>query len=72
MKKTLSKVFSLILAIAMTVGVLAGISFSTHAAGADKNGQGVARAINGEGIVLLKNKNSALPLKSGANIAIFR
>ncbi len=71
MRNTFKKVFSLVLALSMIVGVLAGINFSAQAAGADDNGMGVARVLNGEGIVLLKNEDNALPLKKGANIAIF-
>ena len=68
MKKTFSKILTLALILSLTVGVLSGISVS---AVADSNGSGVARALSDEGIVMLKNENNALPLKNGANVAIF-
>ena len=69
MKKVFSKIITFVLVISLVVGVLAGIT--VQASGADMNGGGVARALSDEGIVLLKNESNALPLKNGANIAIF-
>ena len=69
MKKTFSKILTLVLVVCLVIGALSGISVA--ATGADSNGIGVGRAISGEGIVMLKNENNALPLKQGANIAIF-
>ncbi len=69
MNKMFSKILTLVLVVCLAIGALSGISVA--ATGANKNSVGVARALSDEGIVLMKNENNALPLKQGANIAIF-
>lgn len=71
MKKTFSRLFALALIVSIVVSVFSGLTVTVDAAGANKNSGGVARALSDEGIVLMKNENNALPLKQGANIAIF-
>ena len=52
--------------------VIACTIFGTTAHAAEERpGASVARQINDEGIVLLKNENNALPLAKGAGIALF-
>ena len=62
------KVAAAVLAVAVTAASLtfAGISAVPEISSTD-----AARAITSEGLVLLKNKNNALPLKNGAKIALF-
>ncbi len=71
MKRNFNKIFSLVLVLTLVIGIFAGLTVSVQATGANNNGASVARALSDEGIVLLKNDNNALPLKQGANIAIF-
>ena len=60
----------LILVIAVSIILPVTLSSVRVSAKADENGKDVARAIGDEGLVLLKNENSALPLKKGEKIAL--
>lgn len=62
------KIAAAVLAVAVTATSLtfAGVNATPEISSTD-----AVRAITGEGIVLLKNENNALPLKSGAKVALF-
>ena len=70
MQKTMKKTLSFLLALFL----LAGSTFCfplTAGALYYNQGQKIARVIADEGIVLLKNENAALPIRTGSGVALF-
>ena len=64
------KCVSVLLTLCLLAGSLFGFSLSAGAVYYSE-GQKVARVIADEGIVMLKNENSALPIAPGAAVALF-
>ena len=64
------KFLSIFLAISVLTGSLLCFSFNSGSLYYTQ-GQKVARVIADEGIVMLKNENGALPVKSGGSVALF-
>ena len=70
MRKNVKKALSVILTLFLLVSISPQISFRAGALYYSE-GQKIARVIAGEGIVLLKNENAALPIAHGSGVALF-